>query len=465
MRVKLQTQRGLCFPVIISTVFGAVLFSFVAFGAPRPLGPPWPSFGLLHRESFDQPYSFPTNQVIDSAIWTEGWSGWSLNRQGPEVTPWVVPMVVSNSFRVEPERGAIRFWYRPDFKSGSGPGRAATLLELVTAQGKKAEVWWALVVSPAGNEVQLICQTENGPAECLSAEVSWTSGSWHLVTLGFTATNSALFLDDQLAALGEGLPPVPVAAAPFTSLIVGSDLSGSEPASGQIEELGVFSGRKRMQQIMGNIFGLSADWEIGIYYASQNKIAALGPISEAEIAGRKEQAAKRKAEREALGLEEQGGGGMMLRMMTSLSACATNMPLYITNTVCLFDTNTAWTVTFDIQGTNSPADIFTTTNLSGSHITNTVWSWLERGPSCSTYQYTNQPTSQSLYILGTMLDSDDDGLTDAHEKLASKTDPNNPDTDGDGLSDGWEIANGTNPLSADPAVSFVAEPKTTSNIP
>jgi hypothetical protein len=72
---------------------------------------------------------------------------------------------------------------------------------------------------------------------------------------------------------------------------------------------------------------------------------------------------------------------------------------------------------------------------------------------------------QSFYILGTMLDSDGDGLTDAYEKLSSKTAPNTPDTDGDGLSDGWEIANGTNPFNSDPAISFVAEPKISSNIP
>jgi hypothetical protein len=45
-----------------------------------------------------------------------------------------------------------------------------------------------------------------------------------------------------------------------------------------------------------------------------------------------------------------------------------------------------------------------------------------------------------------MLDSDNDGLTDAYEKLVSKTNPLLWDTDGDGLSDGWEVAHGMNPL-------------------
>ena len=45
-------------------------------------------------------------------------------------------------------------------------------------------------------------------------------------------------------------------------------------------------------------------------------------------------------------------------------------------------------------------------------------------------------------------DSDNDGLTDAQEKFYT-TDPNKPDTDGDGFWDGQEIASGRNPIIAD----------------
>lgn len=43
------------------------------------------------------------------------------------------------------------------------------------------------------------------------------------------------------------------------------------------------------------------------------------------------------------------------------------------------------------------------------------------------------------------LDADGDGLlSDVEEQLG--TDPNNPDHDGDGITDGEEVANGNNPL-------------------
>ncbi|MFZ2188719.1 MAG: ferric reductase-like transmembrane domain-containing protein [Candidatus Moraniibacteriota bacterium] len=47
-----------------------------------------------------------------------------------------------------------------------------------------------------------------------------------------------------------------------------------------------------------------------------------------------------------------------------------------------------------------------------------------------------------------VLDMDLDGLTDEGEKQIYRTDPNNPDTDGDGMFDGAEVLNGTNPLDS-----------------
>ena len=45
-------------------------------------------------------------------------------------------------------------------------------------------------------------------------------------------------------------------------------------------------------------------------------------------------------------------------------------------------------------------------------------------------------------------DSDEDGLSDIDEETTHLTDPNNPDTDGDGLTDGEEVKNGLDPKDA-----------------
>ena len=49
-------------------------------------------------------------------------------------------------------------------------------------------------------------------------------------------------------------------------------------------------------------------------------------------------------------------------------------------------------------------------------------------------------------------DLDGDGLSNLEEFLLG-TDIDNPDTDGDGISDGVEVANGRNPLVNEKAVS------------
>ena len=62
----------------------------------------------------------------------------------------------------------------------------------------------------------------------------------------------------------------------------------------------------------------------------------------------------------------------------------------------------------------------------------------------------------------TAIDSDCDGLTNAEEKLYG-TDPNNPDTDGDGYSDGVEVKSGYDPLKPAPGDKITSITDSTSS--
>jgi hypothetical protein len=55
--------------------------------------------------------------------------------------------------------------------------------------------------------------------------------------------------------------------------------------------------------------------------------------------------------------------------------------------------------------------------------------------------------SDNEAVIGKVGDTDVDGLTDQEETLRYKTNPNKADTDGDGIFDGVEVANGTDPLN------------------
>ena len=56
------------------------------------------------------------------------------------------------------------------------------------------------------------------------------------------------------------------------------------------------------------------------------------------------------------------------------------------------------------------------------------------------------------------LDSDNDGLPDTLEETQYGTDPLDEDTDGDGMSDGWEVKYGLNPLDNGEADPLVQDP-------
>jgi lysophospholipase L1-like esterase len=77
----------------------------------------------------------------------------------------------------------------------------------------------------------------------------------------------------------------------------------------------------------------------------------------------------------------------------------------------------------------------------GSDPTHLMGTWhpMQYGPEFS-FNY-----SWDLHLVNAS-DSDGDGLSDYLETVKYGTDPNNPDTDGDGCTDGQEVAEGTNPL-------------------
>lgn len=407
-----------------------------------PWFPPLPELvRVTHQERFDAVYlAGVSNEVVTLPRYgtlRASWSGYSLERVGT-VRPFLIPgLDESGRVQVTTDQGAVRFWFRPYWDGGKGGlGAVVTLAELAAAElaaaeGNQAAVLWSLQVSAEGSELKLFGSDRS--ELLLAADLAWAAGSWHQVVLNYGTNGTELVLDGEVVAGGGPTLSVP---ARVTRLVVGSSLSGEGSAGGELEEVYCFGRPLRL----------------AFHYVPLAGLAALGPMTAEELAYRLELLAKWTAVQAGKAKEaEESGGGQMLRLLSGQAAeCVTNAPLYLTNAATAFITNQGWTVTFEVQGTNGPADIFSTTNLSDP-LTNSFWVWLERGPSCSIYRYTNQPVNQTFYILGTALDSDFDGLTDAYEKLVSHSHPqvwNLADLDGDGLPDAWEVAQGLDPLTA-----------------
>ncbi len=402
---------------------------------PRPPAPPFPELGgaALFHEGFDWVYGMTNVEVTVPGYGRlrESWSGYALQRSGT-VTPFIVPAVDAaghTNVASHSQAAAVRFWLTPYWASqsagGAGPGAGARLVELIAADGKGVAVAWSLQVTADGNALVLLDESDTKPVELLCVPIAWESTA-HCIALNFGPGGTALFVDGQWMAQGKGTVAVPPTLA---GLVFGSSWSGNASAEGDLEEIDVF-GRWLTEQGMG------------FYFAAYHNQAALGPVSEAEWQAQREAIAKRKSEQsggrqmmtmDSGGPPDPGGGG---------GGGGTNCPCntltnftvgYLSSTnglaLGIAQTTNPWIALTIQTATNATYDMFGTTNLAGLALPSlgrTNWTWLTRvrgGTTNFSWGLTNW--CERYFQLGTMQDSDNDGLTDAYEKLVSKTSPTN----------------------------------------
>jgi len=113
----------------------------------------------------------------------------------------------------------------------------------------------------------------------------------------------------------------------------------------------------------------------------------------------------------------------------------------VTNSVANFTIHTPDTAAYDLFGTTNLS-----ANVPGLNLTN--WVWLLRTDVGQTNNIilTNLWPDIGFFRLGTMLDSNSDGVTDAYSNLVGLN--SSSDLDGDGVSDVEEMREGRNPMVA-----------------
>jgi hypothetical protein len=429
-----------------SLAFAATLLAAAcpALAAPRFPTPPLPERAyVLHRESFDELYrSRMTNALLSVpgvGELRESWSGYALQRAGESLSPFVVagtdaagkPLIASAS-------GAVRFWFRTYWASPSkdapvsGPGAVARLVEMAAvASDGQALTCWSLDATPDGSALILSAQDDNGCREVLQARLNWRSGESHLVTLNYGPEASALYLDNQLAAEGKGVTPLPVEAA---GMVVGSALDGRNPAQGEVEEL-FFLGRP-----------LDAE-QIGFYYGGTWKQAFLGPVGTHEEERAKQELLALEVELLAfesgslMSLEEEDPGPPEDPLVYPDGSLYLEITGITNNLAHLIIHGTVPDTTYEL--------------LSKTDLTNAAW--LSEGLVLGAVDQTNTPaeidigsrTNQLFIWARSWADGDGNGLPDCWElEYFGQTGQDGyDDPDGDGWVNIQEYQNGTHPTS------------------
>lgn len=329
--------------------------------------------------------------------------------------------------------GSVMFWFAPNWAStslgGSGPGVPyGALIETGTYTSNASVGWWSLYFDSSAANIYFSAQTNSGlQTNYLSAPIAWTNGEVHLIVLNYTATNSQLFLDGTNAASGPGVTIYPNATVLNSGFWVGSASNGMVQSHGAISDLATYN------------YPLDSNTINATYTLSSIFYGAIPNITQAPSTP------------ETAPTFEAITGPGYLTLVSSNSGCGNNSNVWITNTTATVGTNGV-NLTFTIAGGSNglPYDVFATPALT-QPITNGIWTWMGQGYQCCTYTIPGLTNGAVFLILGTPLDSDGDGLTDAYERLVSHTNPYVADTSGDGMLDGWKVLWGMSGIINNPA--------------
>ena len=379
--------------------------------------------------------------------------------------------------------GSLMFWFNPDWTSvswgGAGPGGDWSALIDIGEYTSNADYGsWSCGFDYAGNNFYFITQDANGhEGDYIYAPVKLEAGTWNLIALAWSSTNSTFYLNGAYVTNGPG-----VAVLPSPRVISNGFAIGSDAATGLLQMHGAMNDLTTYDYQL-NTPAVSGEWILyGIFYGAL-QMPDLGQAPSAPSDPSTPNAGPT--------YDVISGPGCLLAVVTNTTGWTNSANVWIANPTATAS-NGGINLSFEIMGgTNGwPYDVFATPALA-KPLTNGIWSWLGQGYPSVTYTIQGLTNGAVFLVLGTPQDSEDSGLTDAYQRLVSKTNPTDPwtsagipvawcvlgslnandpnlageDPDYDGLSNLQEYLYGTNPQVSQGFALWVAAPAGISGIP
>jgi len=433
--VRALSPAAVRLPLLALTVAGLLLGLASAWAVVPPGGPlrSW-SFSDTNAWTDDAGYSPISFTNLTSTTLGDG-TALVVDSTNPA---WLNFKVVEQDLttNLALDQGSVIFWVAPTSwasvsQQGSGPGAWASLLQVGAYPANPGEGYWGLGMDPAGANLYFAGQSNNGTGGTyLSTPISWTTNRWHNVALTYSSSNSSLYIDGALAASGSGVQYLPGPQAVAAGFYVASDPSGLLQAHAMLDDLATYN-----YQLDPVTIAVTFQSQSLPYYANPMNAANMARLPTAPS-----------TPSEGAVFDAVTGHGD-LQFVTNAAACSNLDTVYITNVSCQPVAGGGENVFFTIGGgSNGVAyDVFATTALAQPMV-NAQWYWMGQGYACSRYLLPNVANSAVFLILGTPLDSNAQGLTDAYQLLVCKTNPYQPNSSG--LLYGWDVEFGLTPTQA-----------------
>jgi hypothetical protein len=344
-----------------------------------------------------------------------------------------------NTTNVCVDTGSCAFWFATAWAGtnagGVGSGQWGRLLSIGNYTDQADFGWFCLYVDDVGANLYFTVQPGDGSTTtCLAAPIEWTSNYWHFITLTYSSSNTALYLDGALATNGAGLTAWPGPDVLAGGFYFCSDSNGLNQAGGALDDLYTYNVPLDADAVLQMFNSFYADYYLVPWNAMPNLVSAPSNPSTNAVA------------------PDAITGAGYLQLVGPAATCvngANPYQVWITNVTAAPASNGTMNITFTIQGGQDgfAYDVFATGNLKWP-MASATWSWMGQGFHCKTYTIPGITNASTYILLGTPLDSDQDSLTDAYETLISHTNPHNPYSNLDGILDGWEVLLGLNPQTS-----------------
>ncbi|MDG1893000.1 MAG: hypothetical protein P8L18_16980 [Verrucomicrobiota bacterium] len=138
--------------------------------------------------------------------------------------------------------GSVRFWFKPEWSSGEGPGHYATLLSFGAWNGPSQMTgYWGLTLDPKGQRLQFGAQSREEGTTFLAASARFKKGQWYEIILSYAPESTWLYIDGKPHGPGKGVSvlPSPQVLAE-TGLALGNTPTGGQPVKGTLDSFEFF---------------------------------------------------------------------------------------------------------------------------------------------------------------------------------------------------------------------------------